>query len=62
LDYYCLGALLFEMMTGLPPYYSKDTNEMYNRILHEELNFSEANISNPLIIDLLKKLLAKDPK
>jgi len=50
------------MMTGLPPYYSKDTNEMYNRILHEELNFSEANISNPLIVDLLKKLLAKDPK
>jgi len=49
------------MLTGLPPYYSKDTNEMYQRILNDNLSFPDyINKTHP-VIDLLVKLLAKDP-
>ena len=40
-DWWTLGVLLFEMLTGLPPFYDENTNEMYRKILHDELRFPE---------------------
>jgi serine/threonine protein kinase len=34
-----MGALLFEMLTGLPPFYNKDTNQMYESIISDTLVF-----------------------
>lgn len=34
LDYYCLGALLYELVVGVPPYYSLNHEEIYEGILH----------------------------
>ncbi|CAD8122272.1 unnamed protein product [Paramecium sonneborni] len=60
-DHYCLGALLYELVTGLPPYYSRDTEEIYESILNEELTFPDKlNLSNE-IKDLLQGLLSKQP-
>ncbi|KAG7278766.1 hypothetical protein CRUP_019072, partial [Coryphaenoides rupestris] len=34
-DWWCLGSVLYEMLYGLPPFYSRNTAEMYNNILHK---------------------------
>lgn len=57
-DWWCLGAVLYEMLYGLPPFYSRDTSEMYDNILHKPLKF-RGNMSSQAK-DLLGHMLQKD--
>lgn len=38
-DWWSLGTLLYEMLNGLPPFYDNNTQRMYEKILHAELQF-----------------------
>ena len=40
-DWWCLGAVLYEMLYGLPPFYSRDTAVMYDAILNKPLHFRD---------------------
>jgi serum/glucocorticoid-regulated kinase 2 len=61
-DWWTLGVLLYEMLTGLPPFYDENTNEMYRKILSEPLHFPGPEIVPPAARDLLTRLLDRNPE
>jgi len=38
-DWWSFGTLMYEMLTGLPPFYSQDVQDMYNKIMNDKLVF-----------------------
>lgn len=59
-DWWTLGVLFYEMLTGLPPFYDTDVNAMYNKILSEPLRFPDDMDRDAK--SLLQGLLCRDPK
>eukprot|EP00735_Rhodelphis_limneticus_P014091 TRINITY_DN807_c0_g1::TRINITY_DN807_c0_g1_i1::g.25283::m.25283 TRINITY_DN807_c0_g1::TRINITY_DN807_c0_g1_i1::g.25283 ORF type:complete len:395 (+),score=100.76,sp/P54644/KRAC_DICDI/51.80/2e-122,Pkinase/PF00069.20/1.7e-73,Pkinase_Tyr/PF07714.12/9.7e-31,Pkinase_C/PF00433.19/5.7e-11,Kinase-like/PF14531.1/5.2e+02,Kinase-like/PF14531.1/0.00044,APH/PF01636.18/0.042,Kdo/PF06293.9/0.11 TRINITY_DN807_c0_g1_i1:85-1185(+) len=58
-DWWSLGSLIYEMLTGLPAFYSHDRQKLFRNILSAQLTIP-AFLSEDAS-DLLKKLLQRDP-
>jgi len=56
-DWWSFGTLMYEMLTGLPPFYSQDVQEMYNKIMNDKLVFPPqmSEEAKSLLIALLER-------
>ncbi|KAJ1914382.1 hypothetical protein IWQ60_008830 [Tieghemiomyces parasiticus] len=60
IDYWSLGTCLYEMLTGMTPFWADNHSKMYQRVLFDRLQFP-ANVSWEAR-NLITGLLAKDPQ
>jgi len=58
-DWWSFGTLMYEMMTGLPPFYCEDVQQMYTKIMTADLEMPDS--VSPQARDLLSKLLDRNP-
>lgn len=58
-DWWSLGTLIFEMLTGLPPFYSQNTNVMYQKIIAATITYPDTMHEEAK--SLLAGLLTRDP-
>jgi len=59
-DWWSLGTLMFEMLVGLPPFYSQNLNEMYANILEADVHYPK--FISPDAKGLLQGFLERDPE
>jgi serine/threonine protein kinase len=61
-DYWGLGMILFEMMTGLPPWYTTDRAKLFRRLRSAPLIFPNEISFSPSCKTCIAGLLERDPR
>lgn len=58
-DWWTLGSIIYEMLTGIPPFYTNNRQELFEKIKHDQPRYPVH--LNPLTRNVLEGLLQKDP-
>jgi len=58
-DWWSLGTLIYEMLTGLPPFYDEDVQKMYNLKMTAELTIPD--YVDDKAKDIMRKFLDRNP-
>lgn len=61
-DWWSLGILIYEMMHGLPPFYSTNMNMMYKRAIKDTVHWKSNVKISKNAKDIIVKLLSKNPR
>ncbi|EAX98799.1 AGC family protein kinase [Trichomonas vaginalis G3] len=61
-DYWSLGAMLFEFLTGVPPFHADTDTETTKNILLNKIDFQPDDEMSPEAKDLIKRLLDPNPE
>jgi len=60
-DYWGLGMVTYEMMTGLPPWYTEDRSKIFKRLLRSPLSFPSNVECSPHLMNFIASLLNRSP-
>ncbi|CDW75713.1 rps6 protein kinase [Stylonychia lemnae] len=58
-DWWSFGCVVYEMLSAIPPFYSKKRSEIYDKIRFKNPNFYHYHSKDAM--DLISRLLEKDP-
>ncbi len=61
-DWWSLGIVLYEMIFGIPPFYSSNIQKMYRKTIMKDLRFKKHTQCSEEAKDFIYHLLIKDPK
>ena len=59
-DWWSFGCVIYEMLTGHPPFYSQDRKKMFEDIRHKQVKFYDFHTLPAR--DLISRLLVKQPE